>query len=143
MAEGMACRGFGDSRREHGSPYGPLDDGLVEKMSPSLARVSVNIVSGSREDPLPAPLACRVGVFRAQRIRELYEAGAVPEVARVQLTHLLEVRRKRLEKPVGEQRHSILLSLPVANRQLPALEIDVLHPQSTAFHNAQTGAVHE
>jgi hypothetical protein len=61
----------------------------------------------------------------------------------VHSTHALETGGERLEEPLGQQGQSILLSLPVPNRQLPSFKIDVLDPQSTALQNAQGGAVHE
>jgi hypothetical protein len=106
-------------------------------MSPALACLFVKVVFGRGEDPLPSPFARRVGVFGAERVRQLDEAGTAPKIARMQSAHALEVLGQRCDQPLGQQRHSILLSLSVANRQLPPLEIDVLYPQSTALQNAQ------
>ena len=42
-----------------------------------------------------------------------------------------------------QHRHPILEALAVPHQDFAALEIDILHPQAKAFHDAQTRAVHQ
>jgi hypothetical protein len=42
-----------------------------------------------------------------------------------------------------QHRHPILEALAVAHENLATLEIDILHPQAQAFHDAQTSAIHQ
>jgi hypothetical protein len=70
---------------------------------------------------------------------------AVPlaQIPRVQPAHALQVRPQRLDERLGQHGDTILLSLAVADQDLPISEVHVLHPQPQAFEHAQTRAVEQ
>ena len=92
---------------------------------------------------LPRPLARRAWILARERERQPDLAEAVREIELVLLAHRCEVRAQRPHDATRQHRHAILESLAVADQDLAAREIDVLHAQPHALHDPHPGAVEE
>ena len=77
VAKGVAARRFSDAGFDAGVLESALEDGFVEMMPPPRSGEAVGIVAGGGKDPLPAPLLVGVGVFAAERVRQLDRLGLV------------------------------------------------------------------
>lgn len=109
----------------------------------SLARLSVAVATGRREDPLPRPFSPCVGIFALERPGKRHPTGSLGDVPLVLLSHRLQVSRKVGLDRRGEQRRPVLLHLAISNQHLIRSKIDIYDPQTGAFHESETGAVHQ
>ncbi len=66
---------------------------------------------------------------------------AIPQILLVLRLNFREVPLQPLRKVDRQHCHSIFSPFCVADRDLGVSEIDILHPQANAFHQAQTAAV--
>ena len=51
--------------------------------------------------------------------------------------------RDTVPPPFRKDRHPVFLPFPVPDRDLTALQVDVLHPQPQRLHKAETAPVHK
>ena len=91
VPEGVTRGSLGQARLEDGFLDSPLEHGLMEVMPAPLAGDAIDVETGRREGPLPAPLAARVGILPPECPRQLDPAGAVLQVPGVLCANPLEV----------------------------------------------------
>ena len=84
VAQGVAADLLGDPGGLDGELHGALSGGLVEVVASPMAGFGIDVGSLRGEDPLPAPLAAREGVFAVDGVWELDPAGIACEVAPVE-----------------------------------------------------------
>ncbi len=96
-----------------------------------------------RKNPLPAPFLGRVRVFTAQCVRHQNATPAVGQVALVDRLDGSEMLSQRRLERHGEHGDPVLGALTVADEYFVAREIDALHTQAQAFHQAQSRAIHQ
>jgi hypothetical protein len=94
----------GDARPPDGVLHRALEDGFVKMVAPALAGDRLDVGSGRREDPLPAPLAAGVRVLAGEGIRELHPPGAARHVVLVLEPHGVEMARQCVARDGGGQR---------------------------------------
>lgn len=79
-SEGMPQRVAGGALRNPGLLHGPLDrpldDGLVDVVSPTLAGSLLPIGSRGRQEPLPNPFRSSPGCFSGEGVRQFHPSGA-------------------------------------------------------------------
>src|SRR5262249_35228095 len=130
-----------------GLPDGPLDGSLkrrfVSMMSSALTGLPVAVRARRREQPLPPELSRSIWKLRAQCARQRHVARAGGDVSVVKALEFGNVTRKLLCQRTGQHRRAVEPAFGVANRDLPALEIDVFDSQSETFEQAQAGSVKE
>ena len=61
----------------------------------------------------------------------------------MQPLRLPQLTAQRADETIGQHRDAILGTLPVAHQDFPALEIDILDPQSDSFHDSHTRPVQQ
>src|SRR3977135_721712 len=92
VAKRVAGRGLRDSGPAYGLVDCPLQDGLVKMVPAPLARGSIDIDAGCREDPLPAG----VGILARKRPRQRHPAGSGSQIRLVLETGSLKMRSRRI-----------------------------------------------
>jgi len=139
----VATDGFRDVRLACGISYGPLQSSFVDVVPPCFSRGRIDIKARCREDVLPSPLAGGAGVFPFEGRPEGRPSVAEFQVPRMDLSVFGKMGGKALPPPIGKDRHPILLSFPVPDRDLPAVQVDVLHPQPQHLHESETASVQQ
>src|SRR5207247_9182059 len=104
---------------------------------------TMKVAARRREDPLPHPFPACMRILSRERRGQLDSTGAGAEIGLVQMAHADEVPRERGLRGRGEDGQAIPISLPTANGDLAAPEVDVLHPEPGAFEQAEAGAVEQ
>ena len=56
-------------------------------------------------------------------------------------THLFNLATEILSKRIGGNRHPILTAFPVADHDLPSVEVDIMHAQPEPFERPQSRVV--
>src|SRR5690606_8051804 len=134
-------RGEGMSQRVHAAR---LDDARISyrlfdralqcvlrrMMSALDTRARVERPTRGRKQVLPAPFEVCIRVLVLERVREIDAAEACSDVVFMQLPHLRKVGAQRLDQRMRQNRHAILLTLRVADDELPVLEVHVLNAQA-------------
>lgn len=143
MPESMASGSFGQAGLLHRAVDRLLDDGFVNVMPSLIARLRVPPAVFLWEYPLPTPFLRRVGILAVQRVGQQDAAPAVGQVAFVDRLDALEVVLQRNLKRRGQHGDSVLGALSVADKDFVAPEVDILHAQPQAFHEAQARSVHQ
>lgn len=87
----MAGGSFLDAGCSDCSRDGGLQDGLVQVVATNLLGRRVAVAPRRGENPLPEPIACRVGEFPRECAREFDPASAAGEVAGVRFLDPSEV----------------------------------------------------
>ena len=113
----------------------------MEVVAAELAGLTMEVTASRRKDPLPHPFPACMGILSRQRRGQLDPTGAGAEIGLVQMAHAQQVPRERGLRGCRENGESIPISLPTANGDLTAPEVDVLHPEPGAFEQAETGTV--
>src|SRR5713101_870943 len=106
-------------------------------VSAQCAAARIERARRGREYVLPAPLARGVAPLAFQRGRKVDGPEALRQVALVKRLHFAQMRAQVYESIARKDRHAVLRALAVANDDLAALEIDVFHAQTNAFHDAK------
>src|SRR5438067_3711484 len=76
VPECMARCGLGEAHLADCPMHRPLDHGLVQMVAAPLAGDRFEVRACRRKDPLPRPLAPRVGVLPPERVRHLHPSGS-------------------------------------------------------------------
>ena len=113
----------------------------VHMMTALLVVARIHRPPQRREHVLPTELGRAIGVFARQRMRQPCLAEPQRQIARMQYPRALDFQLQRFHQAARQDRAPILAALAVAHRDFPAREIDVLHPQAQALHQAHPGAV--
>ena len=145
--EGMSQAVAGNRLENPGRASG-LTDGLAQRvvmhvMPPQQARTRIETRVNRGEKPLPAELGAGCGVFRAQSVRQPDSGAAFPPVLLPEHTHPLELGLEVGSQSLGQHDSSVLGSFGLANDDLSAIEIQILHSQTQAFERTHARAVHQ
>src|SRR5205085_1780590 len=95
-------------------------------MTPPLSRVTVAVLTGRGEEPLPGPRSSRVRIHALERMRELDPACTSREISLVLTAHPFEVLAETGPDRKRQDGVPVTTTLTRANRDLVALEVDVL-----------------
>lgn len=76
---------------------------------------------------LPPPVPIRIGELHAPRLARERHAHRVAEVNKMARLHPGQVGAQGWQRNAGERNAPILVSLPAADHNLTAIEVDVLH----------------
>jgi len=98
MLKGMACGAFGQPRLFQRAVNRLLDDRFVNVMPPLFAGLCVPPAILLRENPLPAPLFPRVGIFTVQGVGQQHAASSVVQVTFVDA--LIDLLQGTLISPI-------------------------------------------
>lgn len=133
---------------------GPLDAGTMDgALECALERLLVDVMTADqagaridrdrvlRERPEPGPRGAGARVFAIECIGHEDAAAAGAAVVGPQQARFRELLAKGRHERGGQHDDAILGALPFAHDDGVALEIDVLHAQAKAFHDAHSGAV--
>ena len=107
----------------------------------SVPRISTNARRWKHE--LPAPLDRRLWILPLERSRKHNPPEPVGKIALVPSLNLLQMRPQRFLQSIRQHCAPILLALSPADRDLAALEINVLHADLEAFLQPQSRAVEQ
>ena len=124
-------------------PYGPLQGRLVQVVSPCIPRGRIDAKTRGREDVLPGPLAGSARVFPFEGGPEGRPGIAEFQVPSMDLSDFDKMGGEPFPPPFGKDRHPVFLSFPVPDRDLTAIQVDVLHPQPQRLHEPQAAAVQQ
>lgn len=143
MAEGVAGDVFVDTGQACGLSDGLLEGAGVNVMTAGDAAAGVAGDSVGREDILPDPFLVGVGVFDIEGIRKIDCAVAIVQILPVDQPDPLEVFLEGLDEGIGENGDAVLCAFSVADEDDMLVEVEVLHAEADAFHEAEAGAVEE
>src|SRR5437867_7216204 len=143
MTKGVARRSLRDARPPHRLLHSALKHGFVQVMPAALARFSVDVDARGWKHPLPRPLAAGVRILPGQRPRELYPAGAVPEIGLVLSLDHLDMPDEIGFHDGGRHRHAVAVALAGAHDDLIGGEVHVLHPEAGTPEQTQPCAVEQ
>src|SRR5690606_38117549 len=96
-----------------------------------------------RKCVLPAPFAFCGSVLARQGIGQPHSPEAGSQVPLVNTSCMRQLRMQTIEADGGQHGSAILAALAMTDQDLASGEVDVLDPQTQAFHQAQSGAVEQ
>ncbi len=88
-----------------------------------------------RENPLPSPSACRGAELSIEGPRQRHSPTTQMQVALMKLAHRLQMGRQSGPNGRGQHRHPILPTLPSAQADLEALEIEIRKVSASISRN--------
>ena len=130
-----------DARLARRAADGALEQFFVHMVPAPLAAARIDRNAARRKHVLPSPGRRRVRILSRQCIRQPDRTQTLRQVRRVLRLHHCEVVAQQPGQRIGQHRHAVLAALAVAHRDLPRGEIDILHPQPHALHQAHSGTV--
>lgn len=122
---------------------GPLHGAFVHVETALIARFGVFPAAFLGKHPLPGPFRRCVDVFPIEGVWEGDASEAVVFVFFIDEADSGEMFLKRGFEGLGKHRHPVFGSLAVADEDLVAREVDVLDAEGEAFHEPESGSVHE
>src|SRR5262249_23082158 len=143
VAQGVAGDALAQIRGLRGGVHRPLHHRLVPMMSSLESARLVAPAAARRKDPLPEPLLVRVRELSLQGGGEGHRSETGVEILCVYVLYVLEVVAQRRDRGLREDGDAIALPLRIADEQLAAREVDVLHAQAQSFQQTQTAAVEQ
>ena len=78
-----------------------------------------------------------------KRVGQRHISAVVPHVPLVPHPHATASLDQRLSQHAGKHHHTILVPLPAAHDDLPALKIQVAQAKGATFHHPQTAAIQQ
>lgn len=126
MPEAVTCHPLRDTAPARRHRDCPLQNGLMQMVSPNLARGAVTILPASRKHPLPGPISWRAMQFHPQRMRKLDVTTPVRDIALVKPLCSDEMSLELRAKRSREDRHPILLPFPASYENRAILKVDIL-----------------
>jgi drug/metabolite transporter (DMT)-like permease len=143
VAQRVRRRRFGHPGRPHGQLECALHR-LIGHMLPAYhARARVDRKLHRGKNILPGPFPSGIRILAIERIGQPDLAMPGRQVLAVEFGDADHVIAQGWHHAGRQHRHPILEALAVAHENLATLEIDILHPQAQAFHDAQTSAIHQ
>ena len=124
-------------------PDGALQDRLVQVVAPCFLRGRIDAMPRFRKDVLPSPLSGRARVFPFEGGPEGRPGVVKFQIPGVDLSDFGKMGGEPLPPPIGKDRHPVLLALPVPDRDLTAIQIDVLHTQPHRLHESKPASVQQ
>ena len=113
----------------------------MQVVAPRLPSGRFDIKARGRKDVLPSPLAGRARVFPFEGWPEDRPGVAKFQVLGVDLSDFGKMGGEPLPPPFGKDRHPVLLALPVPDRDLSAIQVDVLHTQPHRLHESKPASI--
>src|SRR3989338_4793241 len=107
----------------------------------SLSRYLVDIMTGCREHPLPAPLLACVRILAFQGIVKAHATQALPQVLLMLALHGLQVSQERVLRSSREHCVAILVALAGADHDLVLTEVDIFDSQAATLHEPQSSTI--
>ena len=106
-------------------------------------RTWINRAFGSGKDIVPDPGGASMRVFTIQGVWQVHLPISCEAIFFVEELHPGKMPLQgRCQRP-GEHGDAVLGSLPVAHGDLVVSQIDLLHTQAHAFHEAQASAIEQ
>lgn len=112
-------------------------------MAASDDRAGVNREIPGRKDILPAPFLGGVGIFPRQGIGEVDRAVPPSQILLMQRLDPSQMVLEQRGERGGKGRESVFVAFPRPDGELLHPIVDVLHPKSGRFHDAQAAPVEE
>ena len=143
MAQGMAGRRLDDPGPQARAPHRTLQRRLINMVATHQPAARILRWRQRRKHVEPAQLAVGTRVFRCKRVRQPHTGQpgrAIPLMDRRRPRNRL---RQRLRQPLRQRYPPIPIALPRTHGDLVAIEIDILHPQADAFHQAQARPIQQ
>jgi hypothetical protein len=141
VPEGVARRRL----REPGGSYRGTDRvlhrGFREVVPSHLSGARIDRQRAGGEYVLPSPAPSGRGVLPGIRTRKVHLSSSLPDVPVVAMPDTREVRVERRHELSREHRDAVFLALPLTDRDLVELEVEILHPQPQRLQQAQPGSV--
>ena len=117
-----------------------LNRRFVDVMTMLDSRPAVEVVGGSGEDPLPAPLAVRIRVLSGQGARQRDLPQPTLQIGFVPLPYEQQVVPQSIGRRGRQHGHPILLALTIPDDDFTAAKVEILDAQLEAFEQSQPGA---
>jgi hypothetical protein len=132
-----------DACRPASGPHCPLDAGRMQVMAAPDAGARAGREIRGREHEAPGEFLPGVRVLPGERMRQLHVRDAAREIALEEPPAPGDGPSQARGECIGQDRAPILVALPAAHRELPPLEVQVLHPQAQCLRQAQAAAVEQ
>src|SRR6202051_4487537 len=126
VTKGMATRRLRYARLVHGRLHRALHDFLVSMMADRSACIRIPAQRARREDPLPAPLDCRGGVFARKRSRQPNSRLPQSALTLEAIQQFRKIFTQRRHQALRQYGHPILAALRIAHDDFAALEQEIL-----------------
>ena len=139
----MAGGAFAQSGFVAGQCDCPLNNGFVQVMTPPLARFTIEVHPGSWEHPLPCPFPAGIGGLPTECTWKLHPSSPKFQVGLVLFSSRFDMSGQHIPQAGRKHRTAVPSSLALKNRDLGAVEIDVLDPKSHSFKQSEAGTVQE
>ena len=143
VAQRVRRRGLRDAGPPHGLAHRPLNHRLVQMVPVLYPCVGIRVIRGRGKDPLPRPLARGADVLLGEGAWQRRAAAPSCRVLLVEPPHRLEVIVQIPANGGRQERDPVLGALAVVDRQLVALEVDILDPKGQALLETQPRAVEQ
>ena len=132
-----------NTRIPHGPFDRPLQHILTQVMASSLTASGVQspLVGGKQIQPTGS--LGDIGVLSFQRKRQVDCTKASRDIDLMDDLHLFNPAPERPHEGIGENRYPILAAFPVADHDLPPVDVDIMHPQPKTFEQPQSGAIEQ
>jgi len=154
IAIGQQVRGEGMPKRVARDSFGQsglsdsLQDRLLNKrfvnvVPALLAGLGVSPTAFLWEYELPAPLAIGVRILPGQRMRQFHAAVTVRQVLLVNLLDAPKVLLQGADHRPRHRRDTVFVSLPFADGDLAALEVQVFDPQAEGLQKPESSPVQQ
>jgi len=143
MSERVTADTLGDAGPGNGFVDCTLHEGRIDVVSALNTSDGILPTPLLGKHPLPRPIDTGVGIFFFKRCRQGSPAPAFGDIVLMNVPHLGEMGFEGSLEAGGQHGDPILAAFAVADENLVLLEVDVLDAEFEAFHEAQSGAVHE
>lgn len=112
-------------------------------VSPYEATPRVRRPPVGREHVLSTPFAGGAWIRSLERSGQPDSAQAVAQINAMQVLDIVQMPAQRADEAIGEDRNAILGTLAVPDENRATSEVEILDPQSDAFHDAHPAAVQQ
>jgi hypothetical protein len=143
VAQRVTTRAFDEPCFTHGPLDGALDCGLAEVVPPYRAAARISRARRGRKYILPGPLAIGTAKLTRERVRHENRPESSGEIGEMESTRVCELVAQRADQPCGQDRDPITPSLPIADHEFAALQIEILGSQPHRLHQPKPGPIHQ
>jgi len=132
----VARRRLGHAGAPHGGPDRTLQHGFVQVMTAFDAAARIDAAHARWKYVLPHPFTRGVRILAIQCMRQPHGAEAGRKITLVQATCMRKLSLQRINHHCRQHRATVLAALALPHRDLTSPEIDILHSQPQALHQA-------
>jgi hypothetical protein len=133
VAQAVTGGALGESCLTRGMNDGALYRAFMEVMAAAFSGGKMHICARGGEEPLPEPVALRVGILASKGIGHHDAACASGKIALKERAHTCDVLEQRLDQISGQHRAPVFPAFAIAHEQLTTLEIDILDTELACF----------